>query len=238
METARGQPQVDGRRVSEAEYLELAERLTRLDLIYKHNPALWLRHQARTVDEASGGIRPWMDEPVIDEVVHALRTERLLLIPKSRRRFITWTVSAFWVWDARYHDHHLNLIQSLSEEKAGFVVQDRCQFIEDNLASPMIRRPYDHWRGSSGRTIRMKYRHTQSQIQGVKEGGDAVRTYTITRLFMDESEFQPHAHEAMRAAKPLMEPDKDVQIVVVSSSDGPAGVIAELCRDVGFTRFA
>jgi len=225
------------RRIEEKDYIEITERLERLDLVYRHSPARWMRDQVRTVDEASGGIRPWMDEQIVDEVVHALNTEKLLLFPKSRRRFITWTVSAFWVWDARYRSHHLNMIQSLNVEKAAFVVHERCRFIEENLAEPLIRRPFDSWKGQSGQTIRMKYKHTQSTIQGVKEGGDAVRTYTITRIFLDESEFQPHAHEAMAAAKPLMEPDKDVQIVLASSSNGPSGAIASLCREVGFTKF-
>lgn len=225
-------------RVSQDQYVEIAERLERLDLLYRNSPARWMRDQVVTVDEASGGIRTWMDEVVIDEVVHALNTEKLLLFPKSRRRFITWTVSAFWVFDARYRPNHLNLIQSLSEEKAGFVVEERCKFIEDNLKEPMLRRPYQHWKGPKGRTLRIRYKHTTSQIQGVKEGGDAVRTYTITRIFMDESEFQPHAHEAMTAAKPLMEPGKDVQIVLASSSNGPSGPIASLCREVGFTKFS
>ena len=102
---------------------------------------------------------------------------------------------------------------------------------------PMVRRPFQHWKGTGGLTIRMRYNHTESTIRGVKEGGDAVRLYTITRIFMDESEFQPHAHQAMTAAKPLMEPGKDVQIVLASSSNGPSGPIASLCREVGFTRF-
>lgn len=224
-------------RVGQDHYLEIAERLERLELVYRHSPAKWMRDQVRTVDEATGRVRPWMDESIVDEVVHALNTEKLLLFPKSRRRFITWTVSAFWVWDARYHKHHLNLIQSLNEEKAAYVVDERCRFIEEHLAEPLLRRPFDHWKGAKGLTTRMRYRHTESTIRGVKEGGDAVRTYTITRIFMDESEFQPHAHEAMTAAKPLMEPDKDVQIVLASSSNGPSGPIASICREVGFTKF-
>jgi len=225
-------------RVEEGHYLEVTERLERLDLLYRHSPAKWMRDQVRTVDEATGEVRPWMQETIVDEVVHALMTEKLLLFPKSRRRFITWTVSAFWVWDARFRSHHLNLIQSLNEEKAAYVVDERCRFIEDHLATPMMRRPYDHWKGAKGLTTRMRYKHTESTIRGVKEGGDAVRTYTITRIFMDESEFQPHAHQAMTAAKPLMEPGKDVQIVLASSSNGPSGPIASLCREVGFTKFS
>ncbi len=223
--------------VHEQQYLEITERLERLDLVYRHSPAKWMREQVRTVDEATGQVRSWMDETIVDEVVHALNTEKLLLFPKSRRRFITWTVSAFWVWDARYHPHHLNLIQSLNEEKAAYVVDERCRFIEDHLATPIMRRPYEHWKGTKGLTTRMRYNHTESTIRGVKEGGDAVRMYTITRIFMDECEFQPHAHQAMSAAKPLMEPGKDVQIVLASSSNGPSGPIASLCREVGFTRF-
>jgi len=225
-------------RVSEGNYLEITERLERLDLLYRHSPARWMKDQVFTVDEASGGIRPWMDETIVDEVVHALHTEKLLLFPKSRRRFITWTVSAFWVWDARYRSHHLNLIQTLNEEKAAYIVDERCRFIEEHLREPLLRRPFDHWKGAKGYTTRMKYKHTKSTIRGVKEGGDAVRLYTITRIFMDESEFQPHAHEAMTAAKPLMEPNKDVQIVLASSSNGPSGPIASLCREVGFTKFS
>jgi len=223
---------------SKLQYLRLAEQLSRLELVYRHNPQAFLYEQAMTMDEASGSARPWWREPIIGEIIHALMTERLLLFPKSRRRYVTWTVSGFFVWDARFHGPHFNVIQSLSEEKASFVVGQRCQYIEDNLRQGFLRRGYRSWSSSSGDTKKLVYDHTGSTIIGVKEGGDAVRTYTITRLFMDESEFQPHSHDALKAAKPLMEPDKLVQIILASSSDGPSGPIASYCRDVGFTRFS
>lgn len=224
--------------LNQDEYVELTERLSRLDMVYRHSPSAFLSEQAFTVDEAMGLVAPWWDEPIIDEMLHALMTERLLAFPKSRRRYVTWTVGGFFVWDARYHGPHFNVIQSLSEEKASFVVGQRCQYIEDNLREPLLGRRYRSWASSSGDTKKMVYDHTGSTIIGVKEGGDAVRTYTISRLFMDESEFQPHAYEALKAAKPLMEPGKKVQIILASSSDGPSGALAGICRDVGFTRFS
>lgn len=225
--------------LSEQELMDAAAKIQAHDLLYKFNPAVWLKEQAITVDEASGKKRIWWDEQIVDELIHALDTEPKLLLPKSRRRFVTWTVCGYLVHDARYRKHHLNLIQTLNVEKSAFLVGKRCKAIEDNLRVPVMRRKYRHWCGSSGDAIRIEYVETQSTIRGVKEGGDAVRTYTASIIFLDESEFQPHAHDAMTAMKPLLEvtEEKNVKVVLASSSNGPSGPIAGLCREVGFVRF-
>jgi hypothetical protein len=230
---------VTAKSLTEEELMDAVAEIQALDLLYKFNPALFLKEQARTIDEASGAIRPWWDEQIIDELVHALDTEPLLLLPKSRRRFVSWTVCGYMVHDARYRPYHFNLIQTLNVEKAAFLVGKRCKVIEDNLRSQVLRRKYRHWCGSSGDAVRMEYEETQSTIRGVKEGGDAVRTYTASMIFLDESEFQPHAHDAMTAMKPLLEKTegKNVKVVLASSSNGPGGPVAGLCREVGFVKF-
>ncbi|KKK62562.1 hypothetical protein LCGC14_3003110, partial [marine sediment metagenome] len=64
---------------------------------------------------------------------------------------------------------------------------------------------------------------------------DVIRTYTFSKLVMDESEFQTEGNAAFIAALPIAE--KGAKLVVLSSSNGPGGVLAGLCADVGFTRF-
>ena len=84
---------------------------------------------------------------------------------------------------------------------------------------------------------RMTYPATSSYIVGMAQGADKVRSFTASALIMDECEFQSEAHAALTAAIALAEDSKSVKIILISTSNGPGGVMASLCKDVGFVKW-
>lgn len=196
----------------------------------------WLCAHVHTIDEASKAIRPWpRDKAYLRDLITLFQTEPLLAIPKSRRMLVSWVVAAYLTWQARFHGHQLLIVQSETEEKAAYLVAERCKFIEEHLPGAQ-RVPVLSWRTKKGLTGKLHYPQTGSQILSVAQGAHAVRSYTFSTLVMDEVEFQDEGPQAVTAALPAVE--KGAQVILISSANGPQGVLARLCKDVGFVRYA
>jgi len=149
---------------------------------------------------------------------------------------VSWAVAAFCTHEARYFPHVATFWQSEVEKKAAFVLDKRVAYVEDHLVNPYLRRRYTALRTTDGLIGRLTYDRTGSYLLAVAQGGAVLRTYTASRVVMDESEFMPEAHEALTAALPLIE--GNAKLVAISSSNGPGGILAGICKQIGFTRFS
>jgi phage FluMu gp28-like protein len=171
----------------------------------------------------------------LNELADIIDSEPLIAIPKSRRMMVTWLLAAWVTHRARYTPHQAIFWQSENEDKAAAAVSKRCAWIEDHLEHPDQRLPYTSIKTAKGEIGRMTYRSTGSYIWAIPQGGDALRQYTPSVWVCDEVEFQDKATEALVAAMPFAE--KGAKLILISSSNGPRGVLAEMCKEVGFVRF-
>lgn len=206
------------------------------DARYANNCWAWLTELVVTIDEATEQERRWPDKLYLRDLFEVLEAEPLVAIPKSRRMMVTWALAAWAVWRARYRPHNAIFIQSETEAKSAYVVDQRCAFIESHLRIPLLRREVVATKTAQSLIGRLKYPSTESYISAVAQGDGVMRSYTPTILIMDECEFQPEAALALQAALPLAE--KGAKIVLASTSNGPRGIMADICRSVGFVRAA
>ena len=227
-------------RLTPDEQRELYElQLTTLDARYRGDIHAWLEEQVWTIDEAGAEVLrfPTREEkPYIHELIDYVDEYPRPVIPKSRRVLVSWAVAAYGVHRIRYFEANAVYWQSLNVEKAAYIVGRRMAWIEDHLEDPELRRPFRAHRVSSGDIGRMEYLGTQSYAVGIPQGADAVRSFTGTILVMDEIDFQPEGREALTAALPMVE--KAAKLILITSSAGPRGVVAEICREIGFVRFS
>jgi len=217
---------------------ELRAILGELEGLYRVDPYLWFISEVYTVDEASQQKLPYPDKAYLEDVVHVLKTEKMICFPKSRRMTMSWTMAGWATYQARFFDNHAIFIQSETENKAAFLTDKRCVFIEQNLREPLLRKKFKTIRTNEGLVGRITYHDTGSYIWAIPQGGDVIRTYTFSILVMDESEFQPEGGEALKAALSIVEEGKANQVIMLSSSNGPMGVMAEICRQAGFIKFS
>lgn len=213
------------------------------DREYAADVKLWAHEQVRTLDEARQRVARWPDnKPYIDELLDLYEStapaDQKLAFPKSRRLMVTWSVALWATWRARYHPYNAIYIQSDKEEKSAYFVDQRCKFIEDNLVDDWSRREYKSIRTKAGMVGRLTYPETQSYISGVAQGADKIRSYTASALVMDECEFQDEAHPALTAALALIEETKSVKLILVSTSNGPGGILAGICKEAGFVKWS
>jgi len=223
--------------VERSTVVERAAALVELkNRVYKEDPLAWFDEQVVTQDEATQQAVPWpVDRLYVKDLVWALQHVNLLALPKSRRVLASWTVAAWFTYTARYFPVHALFWQSETEDKAAYVTDKRCVWIEDHLRERPLRLPYSTVKTTKGQIGRITYLGTQSYIWAIPQGDSVIRSYTFSKMAMDESEFQAEGPAALVAALPIAE--KGAQLIVLSSSNGPVGVLASICTGAGFTRF-
>ena len=206
-----------------------------LDARYEKDPWAWASEVVTTQDEASGNALKFpSDREYLHDLFDIFESESLIAIPKSRRVFVTWGVATYLTWRARYKKNQALFIQSETEDKAAFVVDKRCTYIEDNLPAA-LRRPYRAVRTIKGAIGQLTYDGTRSYIKGISQGRDALRAFTPTIVFLDEVEFQFEGRQSLVAALPFAE--KGAKIILVSTSNGSSGPLSDIARSAGFISY-
>lgn len=226
--------------LSEDELSYLIAQQQALDDVFSKDCWRWACQQVITIDEAAeegkARRRPWPKQKAyVKELLQVLKNERFVIIPKSRRMFITWTICAYLLHDTRYNADSANFILSETEQKSAFCVDKRCYHMEQNLRHEEFRKEVQTLRTKTGLIGRMTYPHNGSYLWGLASTGDALRAYTATKVFVDEIEFIEQAPALTRALVPLIE--GGAQAIFCSSSNGPTGIIAEYCRNVSFHKW-
>lgn len=201
---------------------------------YARCPYEWAMEQVRTVDEASNQQLRFPDTEYIKDLFQALDESPKLAIVKSRRMFVTWAVATKLTHSIRYKPNYAGFIQASTEGKSAYIVNNRMAYIEDHIA-PLYHRPYRANRTVHGLIGQMTYHQTGSYAKAIAEGASAFRAFTPSFIMMDEIEFMERGHESFVAVLPFSE--KKCQIVLISTSNGPHGVLADMARASGFERF-
>jgi hypothetical protein len=159
---------------------------------------------------AAGHSEPWL---------RTLAEVGIFLAEKSRQMRCTWLICAYCLWRAKYHPHQLILVQSKKEEDAANLVFTgkeawfaRISFMEHYL--PKHLRTLTFPRGASYGRL---FFPNGSQIWGIPEGGDIIRSYTPSVVFSDEAGYQSEFDKAFTAAKPAV--TGGGQLVAISSAE-------------------
>lgn len=224
------------------EAMALLSKKDKLDALYAESPWKFFCQQVKTIDESQevdlkqrDRVYLWPKQyEYLKEALNVLENEPLVGIPKSRRMMISWLLSAYFVHSARYQPNSAIFYMSETEQKSAFAVDKRCKFIEENLRGPEFRLPIKTMKTKTGLVGHITYPNG-SYIWALASGGDVLRQYTATKIFLDECEFQDEAPAVVRAALPMVE--NGAQLILASSSDGPIGVLADLADKCGIRSY-
>jgi len=134
-------------------------------------------------------IRVWQREP-------------LLIVPKSRRMFMTWTNVALYLHDTVFKSNGLQVFQSKKEEDSDALIE-RAKFILDNISEEDF--PRDLIPQYDKTYCQLKFPDMESSIMGIGQGADQLRQYTCSGMLLDEFAFWSEAEDTFSAAKPTLE---------------------------------
>lgn len=128
--------------------------------------------------------------------------EKLIVVPKSRRMFMSWVNIALYTWDTAFKIGRHNAFVSKKEDDANELVI-KSKFILDHIPADQLPREfipkYDHTFG------KLKFPETNSLIQGFPQGADQLRQFTLSGILADEMAFWETAQDTYSASFPTLE---------------------------------
>ncbi len=167
------------------------------------------------VDKANSTKAFPSDYKYLHYYVRLWERERLMIVPKSRRMFMSWCNIALYTWDTLFGINRFSVFQSKKEEDSDALV-DRAKFILDNIPESVI--PRDLIPKYDKTYCSLTFKDTGSEIRGFAQGADQLRQYTASGLLLDEFAFWDKAEETYSAAMPTIEGGGKCTIL---SSAGP-----------------
>lgn len=185
---------------------------------YRAHPYPFLTECVWTLDQASQQVRrfPNYDDPApscacapdgcknyIDHLCNRWLQEKRLLVPKSRRVLVSWTMVSLHCWLARFFPGttvaFVSRKQGLNDSEGAAELVRRVKFIEEHLPAELEPLPFQY------NFARLKYPTIGSEIIGVAQGADQLRQYTLSAIFADEMAFWELAHDTYSASLPTLE---------------------------------
>lgn len=182
---------------------------------YERDPYAFLTECVFTLDQASQQVRrfptledspchcPHHCQNFIQHLTNRWLHEKRLLVPKSRRVLVSWTMVALHCWLARFFPGStiafVSRKQGLNDSEGAAELVRRVRFIEEHLPVELEPLPFQY------NFARLKYPTIQSEIIGVAQGADQLRQYTLTAIFADEMAYWELAHDTYSASLPTLE---------------------------------
>ena len=182
---------------------------------YRDAPYRFLVECCWTLDQASQQVRrfpdihdnvcscDWHCKNYVEHLVNRWLHEKRLLVPKSRRVLVSWTMVALHCWLARFFPGStiafVSRKQGLNDSEGAAELVRRVKFIEEHLPVELEPLPFQY------NFARLKYPTIGSEIIGVAQGADQLRQYTLTAIFADEMAYWELAHDTYSASIPTLE---------------------------------
>jgi len=130
---------------------------------------------------------------------------RGLVEAKSRQVMQSWEFVWLCLWDVLFHSGRLVFMQSKREEDAigtkaaGSGLLGRAKFILNNIPGGSFLLPKYVERAN-----KLEFTDLHSVLWAIPEGGDIIRSHTVSGIFSDECAFQPEFESAYTAAMPSL----------------------------------
>jgi len=128
--------------------------------------------------------------------------EKLIIVPKSRRMFMSWCNIALYLHDTMFSVGRTNVFQSKKEEDSDALIE-RAKFILEHIPESEI--PKDLIPAWEKTYCHLKFPEIHSEIVGVPQGADQHRSLTASGVLFDEFAFWEKAEDTYSAAMPTIE---------------------------------
>lgn len=141
--------------------------------------------------------------PYIKPIAETWLNEQIVLIPKSRDMVATWQCIAYYTWDTYFHPSRQNFFQSEKSGKAKALVR-RAEFILKQMPRFLQIHKFTYSVGESN-SGQLNIAGVNSEIIGLPQGADQIRSYHPSGVLVDEAAFQVGAGECFAAIKPAIQ---------------------------------
>ena len=187
---------------------QATERIRHRWILAAHDPIAFLRWFTYSCDQHDKQqpckAFPWHLD-YIQYLVRLWQVNPKISVLKSRQMMLTWLFVILATWEAIFHDGRLLMLQSKRMEDAigdantGDGLLGRAKYVMDHMPcreqlvpsyEPMEKRVRILDRGST--------------LQAIPQGGDVIRTHTVSGVVSDEAAMQEECADAYTAAMPCV----------------------------------
>ena len=190
---------------------------------------------ARTLDQHDTGqpVKRFPNRPHLRALCELWASNRLLFIEKSRQMLVTWWASMLALWCVLFRRGQLIFLQSkrledvVGNEYTGDGLLGRAKFL---LAHMPFRAYVLPPLGIVSNAESITVRANDSAIQAIPQGGDKIRSHTVTGLISDETAIQEEFAEAFSASMASIRRGWAVWITTPHLVDG--GQSMRVCRNL------
>jgi hypothetical protein len=185
----------------------------------------------KTQDEHDDTVesKAFPNKAYIRQMVSWWLNSKMNLWEKSRQIMASWLMCAMYLHDTQFGMGRRNFIQSKKELDSDALLR-RCYFIwlhQEPWLKALFPAEYTYChlrffkRGQQGG---LPY----SELHAIPQGGDILRQYTASGLFIDEAAFQPDLEKSIRGATPMLKGGGRIDVV----SSAEPGYFELLCSGV------
>lgn len=174
-------------------------------------------------------IKRFPQQDYIKVLIKEWLTCSMMLVVKSRQMIVSWLFCALHLWLATQYKGQIIYFISKKEDDAGLARQlsllSRVKFMYDRLPpKAKIRHKL------ANKPPKLSFPTMESEISGLSQDSDAVRSYTASAIMCDEWSFQERAEETYAAMNATLEGGG--RLVGVSTPNGKRNLFYRLVHDV------
>lgn len=182
--------------------------LTRWE-IAKKDPWYFLRYFVETFDEHEFSnlalAKPFPAKAMYRIIVRAWVEHDVIFIEKSRQIMMTWLMAALYLHMAMFNPAKRIIFQSKNQEDANKVIDRARHMFEQLVKKGLPGLPIAKMTGSKiGTDDKILFTEIKSELLGIPQGPDAVRSITCSGLLADEMNHQMNFGEGYAAAMPTI----------------------------------
>lgn len=168
----------------------------------RRDPLFWMWTYLKSIDEhkPEDPVRGFPKKDYIRVLVEEFKKNLRLFVAKSRQIFATWTFSALALHTAQFFPHQKVFVISKKEEHAFDLVKRIRHLYMSQPAwmrdlCPLDKKLNDQAQGTLSFA-------NGSEIRGLPQGADQIRSYTASLILIDEASFLTELEETYGACAP------------------------------------
>lgn len=189
---------------------EQARQQLRMRNAYARDPALFQTDCVYTLNQVAddNAIQPYpANMDYLRFLTQLWLREKLIACAKSRRMFCSWNFISLYLHDTVFRSGRFNAFVSKKEDDAGDLIS-RAEFIFRTIPEWRIPRallPALKNGKMSKQPPLMEFEEINSKLQGMPQGAEQLRQYTLSGILGDECAFWENAQEFYSASKPTLD---------------------------------
>lgn len=187
-----------------------ADQIVRNMLRWRSSFMAFLFDCIKTTNEGSGEIQSAPRLGYLKRAYECIEGNKISVIVKGRQMFFTHFMSAYYLWSVLFEENVRLGVMNQNEDKAADLLETRIAPLYERLPSGYP------WPELKIKRLTIVNELNNSRILAVSSTSDALRSFTFSKIWLDEFGFQDNQDKTLRSAIPATK-GKIGKLILVST---------------------